>query len=95
MLKAIVSLFIAVSANAAVDRCIVYETEAGVSIVYPTEESGLNIQQVREKDVPSGVRSKIVPIRLIPIDRSRRNEWKYAHDKEGGISGPNIGAPRP
>jgi hypothetical protein len=53
---------------------IIYQTDAGgVSVLTPTEDRGLTVQQVAEKDVPAGKPFKIVDETDIPKDRSERN----------------------
>lgn len=48
----------------------------GVSIVYPTSNSKLTIQQVAAKSVPSGKPYKIVDASTISADRTFRNAWE-------------------
>ena len=61
---------------------IIYETEAGISIIHPTGE--LSIEEVFKKDVPDEYKStaKIVEDDVIPEDRTFRNTWKH---EEGQI----------
>lgn len=71
------------------DNRIVYQNSEGkVSIICPSDESGLSIGQIKNKDVPDGVQFKIVPFHLIPSDRSNRNQWTYDPSKSNGID-PN------
>ena len=49
----------------------------GISIVVPAEKCHLTIDEIRAKDVPSGVTSYIVDTSTIPTDRSFRNAWTY------------------
>ena len=39
---------------------------------------GLTIEQIAEKDVPTGVAYQIVDVADIPSDRTFRNAWEYS-----------------
>lgn len=57
---------------------IIYKNaDDSVSVIHPTEEalSKHTVQEIAEKDVPSGLAFKIVPGSDIPSDRSFRNAW--------------------
>ena len=57
---------------------IIYKTDdGGVAVVNPTPEALTNysIQEIAEKDVPSGKPYKIVDSSSIPSDRTFRNAW--------------------
>lgn len=57
---------------------IIYENDdGGISIVVPADKCDLTIDQIKEKDVPSGKTSHIVNASTIPTDRSFRNAWTY------------------
>ncbi len=57
---------------------IIYENDdGGVSIVVPANNCSLTVDQIRDKDVPSGKASYIVNASTIPTDRSFRNAWTY------------------
>jgi hypothetical protein len=56
---------------------IIYQTEdGGVAIIVPSAECGLTIEQIAQKDVPSGKAYKIVDVADIPTDRTFRNAWE-------------------
>lgn len=58
------------------DKRIIYQTnEGGVVVVIPTGE--LSIEEVVAKDIPQGVKYKIVDVSEIPSDRTFRNAWEY------------------
>jgi hypothetical protein len=57
---------------------IIYPTDDGVSIIIPTLECGLSIEEIAAKDVPAGKPFKIVDVADIPTDRTFRNAWEYA-----------------
>ena len=60
------------------DKRIIYTDDDGnVCIVIPTDECPLTIEQIRDKDVPSGKTATIVDKSEIPTDRSFRNSWTF------------------
>ena len=57
---------------------IIYPTDdGGVAIIIPAPECGLTIEDIADKDVPSGKPFKIVDVSDIPADRTFRNAWEY------------------
>ena len=57
---------------------IIYKNESGgVSILHPTDEalSFMTIDEIAQKDVPTGLPYKIVEDSEIPADRTFRNAW--------------------
>jgi hypothetical protein len=58
-------------------RIIYPNDDGGVSIVIPTAECGLTIEEIAAKDVPEGKPFKIVDVSDIPSDRTFRNAWEY------------------
>jgi len=60
------------------DKRIIYIQDNGsVAIVIPADNCDLTVEQIRDKDVPSGKTSYIVDKSVIPTDRSFRNAWTY------------------
>ena len=59
-------------------RIIYPNDNGGVSIIIPTSECGLTIEEIAAKDVPQGKPYKIVDVSDIPTDRTFRNAWEYA-----------------
>ena len=58
------------------NKRIIYENEeGGISIIVPAKECGLTIEQIANKDVPTGLKYKIVDVSKIPSDREFRNAW--------------------
>ena len=53
---------------------IIYPNATGIAVVIPCE-CGLTIEQIAKKDVPTGVKYKIVDTADIPSDRTLRNAW--------------------
>ena len=60
---------------------IIYPTETGISVITPTGD--LLIEETALKDVPSGVKYKIIDVSDLPADRDFRNAWEYDFDKNG------------
>jgi hypothetical protein len=55
---------------------IIYQNDSGgVSIIIPAPNSGLTVEEVAAKDVPTGKPYKIINVSDIPKDRSERNLW--------------------
>ena len=56
---------------------IIYRTEEGaVSVLTPTSEWSGTMEEVAQKDVPTGLKYKIVEDSVIPTDRSFRGAWE-------------------
>jgi hypothetical protein len=58
-------------------RIIFPNDEGGVSIIVPSPNCGLTIEQIVAKDVPEGKPFQIVDVSDIPSDRTFRNAWTY------------------
>jgi hypothetical protein len=56
-------------------RIIFPNDEGGVSVIVPSDNCGLTIEQIAAKDVPAGKPYKIVDVSDIPSDRTFRNAW--------------------
>jgi hypothetical protein len=56
-------------------RIIYPNNEGGVSIIVPSANCGLTIEQIAAKDVPAGKPYKIVDVADIPSDRTFRGAW--------------------
>ena len=58
------------------DKRIIYQNDSGgVSVIIPNPASGLSIEEIAAKDVPTGKPYKIVDVSAIPTDRAERNNW--------------------
>ena len=56
---------------------IIYKTPEGtVSVIIPTSEWSGSMEELAQKDVPTGLKYKIVEDSVIPTDRTFRNAWK-------------------
>jgi hypothetical protein len=57
------------------DKRIIYKNDDGtVSIIVPAD-CGLTVEQIAQKDVPTGKSYKIVNVSEISSDRTFRNAW--------------------
>ena len=54
---------------------IIYPQETGIAVIHPTGE--LSVQETAKKDVPSGVKYKIIDDSNLPEDREFRDAWEY------------------
>ena len=61
------------------DKRIIYPTDdGGVAVIVPAPNSGLTIEQIAAKDVPTGKDYQIVDVADVPSDRTFRNAWEYS-----------------
>ena len=57
------------------DKRIIYKnTNGSIAILVPTD-CGLTVEQIAQKDVPTGLNYKIVNVSDISSDRTFRNAW--------------------
>ena len=57
------------------DKRIIYKNDdESVAIIVPAD-CGLTIEQIAQKDVPTGKSYKIVDVSEVPSDREFRNAW--------------------
>jgi len=54
---------------------IIFPTESGISVITPTGD--LSLEETALKDVPSGVKYKIIDASDLPPDRDFRNAWEF------------------
>ena len=58
------------------DKRFIYANDSGgISIVVPSDNCGLTLDQIKDKDCPSGKTVYTVDKSAIPTDRSFRNAW--------------------
>ena len=58
------------------DKRIVYlRDDGGVTILMPSDNCGLTVEEIASKDVPTGKKYKIVEVSGISSDRSFRDAW--------------------
>jgi hypothetical protein len=68
-------------------QIIVYPTDSGCCILYPTGE--LPIETVARKDVPQGIAYKFLDSSELPQDREFRNAWEVEIDIPDGYGDPD------
>ena len=56
-------------------KIIIYPEGSGISVIRPTGD--LSLEETALKDVPSGVKYKIIDSTDLPPDRDFRNAWEY------------------
>lgn len=54
---------------------IIYPNETGIAVITPTGE--LSLEETALKDVPSGVKYKIIDASNLPQERDFRNAWEF------------------
>ena len=60
------------------DKRFIYENdEGGISIVVPADECELTLDQIKDKDCPTGKTVYTVDKSAITTDRSFRDAWTY------------------
>ena len=57
------------------NKKIIYPNETGISVIHPTGE--LSLEETAKKDVPVGVKYKIIDVSDLPPDRDFRNAWEF------------------
>ena len=58
-------------------RFIYTRDDGGLSIVVPSDNCPLTLEQIKDKDCPSGKTVYTVSKSAIPTDRSFRDAWTY------------------
>ena len=57
------------------DKRIIYKnTDGSIGIIVPAN-CDLTVEQIAKKDVPTGLKYKIVDVSEVPSDREFRNAW--------------------
>ena len=60
------------------DYRFIYENDDGsISIVCPSDNCGLTLDEIKAKDCPSGKTVYTVDKSAVPTDRSFRDAWTY------------------
>jgi len=60
-------------------KIVIQESDGSISILNPSPNSSLTIEEIQAKDVPDGLNSFIVDSSSIPADRSFRDSWTYTN----------------
>ena len=58
-------------------RIIFKNSNGGVSVIIPSPDCGMTIEEIAEKDVPGGAEFRIVEAADIPEDRTFRDAWEW------------------
>tara|TARA_B100000902_G_C26435224_1_gene493405 strand:+ start:107 stop:316 length:210 start_codon:yes stop_codon:yes gene_type:complete len=59
---------------------IIYPQETGIAIITPTGE--LSLEETALKDVPSGIKYKIIDASDLPQERDFRSAWEFDFSKD-------------
>ena len=59
-------------------RFIYTNDDGSISIVIPADKTDLTLEQIKDKDCPSGKTVYTVNKSAIPTDRSFRDAWTYS-----------------
>ena len=54
---------------------IIFPNETGIAVITPSGD--LSVEKTALKDVPSGVKYKIIDASNLPQERDFRNAWEY------------------
>ena len=58
------------------DKRIIYKrTDGGITIIIPADDIDMTVEEIAQKDVPTGLKYKIVDKSEISSDRTFRNAW--------------------
>ena len=57
------------------NRILFKNDDGGVSVIVPSPNCELTIEEIAAKDVPTGLKYKIVDVSEVPSDRTFRNAW--------------------
>ena len=71
-------------------RIIYKNTDGTIAIIIPTD-CGLTIEQIAQKDVPTGLNYKIVDVSEISSDRTFRDAWVINDSELTDGTGENHG----
>ena len=66
-------------------RIIYPNGSGGIVVLIPSDNCGMNIEQIAKKDVPKGLPYSIVATKDIPDDRVFRGAWEYDFSTFDGI----------
>ena len=58
------------------EKRIIYKTSNGsVRVIVPADNIDMTVEEIAQKDVPTGLKYKIVDVSEISSDRTFRNAW--------------------
>ena len=62
-------------------KVIIFQQESGIAVMIPT--GVFSDEETAKKDVPTGVKYKIIDHTDLPKEFDFRNAWEYDFDKNG------------
>ena len=62
------------------NKIIIYPQENGIAVIYPSGE--LSLKETALKDVPTGVKYKIIDASDLPQERDFRGAWEFDFSKD-------------
>ena len=62
------------------NKIIIYTQETGIAVITPSGE--LSLEETALKDVPTGVKYKIIDVSDLPKERDFRNAWEFDFSKD-------------
>lgn len=63
---------------------IIYPTDTGIAVIHPCA-CGLSVEDIAQKDVPTGKPYLIVDDDVIPSDRTLRDAWTADFSSPDGV----------
>jgi len=58
-------------------KLAIFHNDETISVLVPAPNCGLTLEEICAKDVPTGVKYKIIDSSELPADREFRNAWDY------------------
>jgi hypothetical protein len=58
-------------------KLAIFPNETNISVLIPVLNCGLTLEEICAKDVPTGVKYKIIDSSELPTDREFRDAWEY------------------
>jgi hypothetical protein len=74
------------------EKRIIYKTSTGsLRIIVPADNIDMTVEEIAQKDVPTGLKYKIVDVSEVPSDREFRNAWDIDETELTDGTGANHG----
>ena len=72
-------------------KCIIYPIDdtSRIAIIYPCD-CGISVEKIAEKDVPTGIKYRIIDANEVPADRTTRAAWTADFTTYDGIGGVTV-----
>ena len=58
-------------------KLAIFPNDETISVLVPAPNCGLTLEEICAKDVPTGVKCKIIDSSELPADREFRGAWDY------------------